>query len=76
MRARLLTIALMAGASVFSGCGTTGVYRDWDAPTEFRFASLTENEADAYQSVFDHHEVDRRLNFGRRRENASLHRID
>lgn len=50
-------LSLCALSFTLAGCGMTGVYGDWDAPTEFRFASLTENETNDFAQVFERHEV-------------------
>jgi len=52
MMHRLLSIILLA---TLTACGTTGVYYDWDVPTTFRFASLTQFETDEIAGVFEHH---------------------
>ena len=36
-----------------AGCGMSGIYGTWDAPTEFRVTSLTESERDAFKTVLE-----------------------
>jgi len=48
---RLLCVCACSLSPV--GCGMTGVYGEWDAPTEFRFASLTENEREEFKTILE-----------------------
>ncbi len=41
--------------ALLGACGTTGVYYDWDVPTTFRFASITQHETGEIAGVFEHH---------------------
>ena len=54
----LVPMLFMLSMTALGACGTTGVYGDWDAPTEFRFASLTEKEAQDFADVFEANNVE------------------
>lgn len=54
---RMNGLIAIASCAALTACGTTGVYYDWQVPTTFRFASLTEAETGEIEAVFDHHDL-------------------